>query len=99
MTDFDNFCTKLTEMNASPHSTKLSSKHYVTRWDKCNLSEYYDVSRVCIVNVTFNSEYARCTNNNDRHAITTHYSQIVEALVAVTKLSVPRIQSNSLRPF
>jgi len=54
-------------------------------------------------NVTVNTEYARCTNNkcNDalhRHAITTH-SQIVEALVAATKLSVPRIQSNSLRPF
>jgi len=52
-------------------------KHYVTRWDKCNLNEYYDASRVCIANVTVNTEYAWCTNNkcNDalhRHAITTH---------------------------
>ena len=79
-------------------------KQYVTRWDKCNLNEYYDASRVCIANVTVNTEYAWCTNNkcNDalhRHAITTHYSQIVEALLAPTKLSASRIQSNSLRPF
>ena len=90
--------------NIATKRGQKTAKHYVTRWDKCSLSDYYEATRASLADVVFNNDYARCADNNCRNAshldeISCHYSKVVAALTSAAEHTVPKIPCNSLHPF
>ena len=77
-------------------------RRYCWRWDKSDLSLYYDASLNLLNNIAvpdcINCE-SGCNSQKHRDSINTYYGNIVAALQEASYGSVHRVASNSLKPF
>ena len=94
---------RLCVVNATHISPTVPKQHYNIRWDKGNITEYYNRSRDYLYTIKYNHLHSQCaefcSSANHRAAIDQHYSCIVNALKSAERETIPRVPCGSLKPF
>jgi hypothetical protein len=84
-------------------STPVLSTYAAWRWDKSDLTAYYEATRVELNKVSLPALCACCNNgcNQAAHqqAINEYYKAIVQAIHNAAVATIVRIQSSSVKPF
>ena len=89
--------------NVSPSAKVKAKQSYSIRWDKVNLTDYYNVIRTQLDSFKFDYNLTRCYQGCQysvhKQLINTNYHNIVNALSAAERITVPLIPHRALRPF
>ena len=76
---------------------------YSIRWDKTNRTDYYNITRTQLDSFKFDDNLTRCYQGCQcsiyKQLINTYYHNIVNALSAAERITVPHIPHHALCPF
>jgi len=84
-------------------AANISAKYYTWRWDKTDLSYFYDCSYQNITNLVVPYPYEHCDlgcrDASHLCAVSAYYESIVHALQSASHSAIPRVPYHSLKPF
>jgi hypothetical protein len=77
---------------------------YAMRWDKANLYDYYEATRIQLASIVVDPSYCKCNNYGclcvgHCDVLSVHFDQIINALQIASHQNIPMIPLKSLRPF
>jgi exonuclease III len=97
-----NLNTGLFDSAFSAVGTGVKKIHHL-RWDKADLSAFYEQSRIYLSSINVDkgcfSCNGNCSDGTHNSTINEYYVAIIEALLQASQVTVPSIPAKSLRPF
>jgi hypothetical protein len=99
---FDLSSVLFTNSSDTVHIVSKQASHCAWRWDKSDVSQYYEASRIYLSDVqplTCTCSDSVCNNTEHLHSINLYYDGIVRALHKAATTSIVRVKCGSFKPY